>query len=185
MGGLPFCAVMVGVVLGCLINYIFIKTRYVRILRQQGRVPPEERLVPMMVGSILLPIGLFWFAWTSNPEFTWIPQVLAGIPAGAGQSIIRIIRMHQKLTSRQAFCLSSCKASTISLTYTKCSAILPLPAILLFDHFSARAFPCLVRRQQPVRSEVTPAANALQQSICTKTWVLSGQPASWASSVLV
>ena len=35
-------------------------------------------------GAVLVPGGggLFWFAWTSNPHITWVPQVLAGIPIG-------------------------------------------------------------------------------------------------------
>jgi hypothetical protein len=43
-----------------------------------GRAPPEARLPFAMVGSILLPIGLFWFAWTSNPKVHWIAPILAG-----------------------------------------------------------------------------------------------------------
>jgi len=88
IGSLPFIAVMVGVIIGCLVNYIFIKTRYMRLLKQHGRVPPEERLIPMMVGSILLPIGLFWYAWTSRPGTPWPAQVCAGVPTGAGQQIL-------------------------------------------------------------------------------------------------
>lgn len=38
----------------------------------------------MIAGAFMLPIGLFWFAWTSSPHITWVPQVLAGIPIGAG-----------------------------------------------------------------------------------------------------
>jgi hypothetical protein len=53
-------------------------------MKQQGRVVPEERLPPMMLGAVMLPAGLFWFAWTSSPHITWVPQVLAGIPIGMG-----------------------------------------------------------------------------------------------------
>ncbi len=42
----------------------------------------------MIIGAALLPIGLFWFAWTSDPNITWVPQVLAGIPIGAGVQMI-------------------------------------------------------------------------------------------------
>lgn len=38
----------------------------------------------MIVGSILLPIGLFWFAWTSDRDITWVPQVVSGIFTGMG-----------------------------------------------------------------------------------------------------
>jgi DHA1 family multidrug resistance protein-like MFS transporter len=69
----------------CLIKpSIITKTRFARKMKKHGRVIPEERLPPMILGSIILPIGLFWFAWTSNPHITWVPQVLAGIPIGWG-----------------------------------------------------------------------------------------------------
>lgn len=38
----------------------------------------------MILGAFLLPIGLFWFAWTSNPHISWVPQVIASIPIGWG-----------------------------------------------------------------------------------------------------
>jgi MFS transporter, DHA1 family, multidrug resistance protein len=60
------------------------KTRFARKMKKHGRVIPEERLPPMILGSVLLPIGLFWFAWTSSPHITWVPQVIAGIPIGWG-----------------------------------------------------------------------------------------------------
>lgn len=31
---------------------------------------------------------MFWLAWTSSPHITWVPQVIAGIPIGAGILII-------------------------------------------------------------------------------------------------
>jgi hypothetical protein len=31
-----------------------------------GRAPPEAHLVIGMVGSIALPISMFWFAWVSH-----------------------------------------------------------------------------------------------------------------------
>jgi hypothetical protein len=84
VGGLPFLAVMAGVVMGGVVNFAFIRTRYVSIMKRHGRVPPEERLVPMMVGSIALPVGLFWYAWTSSPNISPIPQILSGVPVGMG-----------------------------------------------------------------------------------------------------
>nr|POE46816.1 putative transporter c36.02c [Quercus suber] len=86
--GLPFIAIIFGVILGGVVNVGFIKTRYTRILRDKGRVPPEERLVPMMVGAVALPIGLFLFAWTSDPSFNPTLQILAGVPAGMGIVLI-------------------------------------------------------------------------------------------------
>jgi ABC-type uncharacterized transport system permease subunit len=38
----------------------------------------------MILGAAALPIGLFWFAWTSNPNITWVPQVLSVALLGGG-----------------------------------------------------------------------------------------------------
>ena len=47
-------------------------------------VVPEDRLPPMFLASILLPVGLFWFAWTSSPALNFWPQVISGIFIGMG-----------------------------------------------------------------------------------------------------
>ncbi|QDS74818.1 hypothetical protein FKW77_002408 [Venturia effusa] len=88
IGALPFAAVTVGVFLGALLIVVHSKTRYARLLKEHGHVVPEERLIPMMVGGIIFPAGLFWFAWTSSPHITWVPQVLSGIFIGGGVLLI-------------------------------------------------------------------------------------------------
>ena len=39
-----------------------------------------------MLGGLLLPIGLFWFAWTNGPDVPWPASVAAGIPFGSGMA---------------------------------------------------------------------------------------------------
>ncbi|RDW82201.1 MFS general substrate transporter-65 [Coleophoma cylindrospora] len=84
VGALPFIGLLIGVLFACATITYVTKTRFARKLKKHGRVVPEERLPPMILGAVLLPIGLFWFAWTSNPHISWVPQVLAGIPIGWG-----------------------------------------------------------------------------------------------------
>ena len=89
VGSLPFLGITIGVVIGVAIITYTSNTRFKRKMEANGGKPiPEERLIPMIVGAFLLPIGLFWFAWTSNPHISWVPQVLAGIPIGAGVLLI-------------------------------------------------------------------------------------------------
>lgn len=88
VGQLPFLAITVGVLAGCAIIIIFTKTRFQGKLQQTGRVVPEERLIPMMFGGLLLPAGMFWFGWTSNSEISWVPQVISGGFLGAGVLLI-------------------------------------------------------------------------------------------------
>ena len=88
VGALPFIAITVGVVCACLFIAYFSKTRFARKLEANGGTPvPEERLIPMIVGGALLPIGMFWFAWTSNPSIIWVPQVISGGFIGAGKTV--------------------------------------------------------------------------------------------------
>ena len=86
LASLPFCAIIVGVLFASILIIWVTKTRFAKKMKAMGRVVPEERLVPMFVGGAVLPAGLFWFAWTSNRNIFWVPQVLAGIPIGMGES---------------------------------------------------------------------------------------------------
>ncbi|KAF7596234.1 hypothetical protein BBP40_002767 [Aspergillus hancockii] len=88
VGALPFLAITVGVLVGVGLIITHTKTRVQRHMVERGAVPPEERLVPMMLGSILLPVGMFWFAWTSNPHISWVPQVISGAFIGCGILLI-------------------------------------------------------------------------------------------------
>ncbi|KAL5342723.1 major facilitator superfamily domain-containing protein [Aspergillus crustosus] len=39
--------------------------------------PPEDRLYTAMFGSLVLPLGLFLFAWTARPSIHWIVPIIA------------------------------------------------------------------------------------------------------------
>lgn len=84
VGALPFIGILIGVLIGSITIVITTKTRFARKLKKHGKVIPEERLPPMILGAFILPIGLFWFAWTSSPHITWVPQVMSGIFIGWG-----------------------------------------------------------------------------------------------------
>jgi hypothetical protein len=84
VGALPFIGILIGVLLGSITITYVTKTRFARKLKKHGRVIPEERLVPMIFGAVIFPIGLFWFAWTSSPHITWVPQAISGIFIGWG-----------------------------------------------------------------------------------------------------
>ena len=40
-------------------------------------LPPEDRLYGAMIGSCILPTGLFLFAWTARPTIHWIVPIIA------------------------------------------------------------------------------------------------------------
>lgn len=82
---LPYLGLIVGVLLGCGIVIAF-EPRYNRKLKENHGLPcPEQRLLPMMVGAVIFPIGLFWFAWTGNyTSINWAAPTLSGLLTGAG-----------------------------------------------------------------------------------------------------
>ncbi|KAJ5770246.1 uncharacterized protein N7511_002297 [Penicillium nucicola] len=113
VAALPFLGILIGVVLGvCLIVYTT-KTRFARKLAKHGRVVPEERLVPMMIASVLLPIGLFWFGWTSDPSISWVPQVIAGVPIGMGILVIFMQGLNYIIDVYMMFANSAIAANTL------------------------------------------------------------------------
>ncbi|KAH6704295.1 major facilitator superfamily domain-containing protein [Leptodontidium sp. MPI-SDFR-AT-0119] len=84
--GLTFLAI----VIGCLLAVPTVAICDILLYRRQipnfprNEVPPEYRLYPAMVGGIGLPIGLFWFAWTSKKEISWVSPTVAAIPFAWG-----------------------------------------------------------------------------------------------------
>lgn len=76
---LPYIGLIVGALLGC--DVVLFEPRYNRKPKENKGIPVlEQRLLPMMVGATLLPIGLFWFTWTGNyPSIHWIVPTLSGL----------------------------------------------------------------------------------------------------------
>ena len=129
--GLPFMGVLIGVLCGCALLIAFTKTRFARKLEKHGRVVPEERLPPMIITSFLLPIGLFMFAWTSDPHISWVPQVIAGVPIGAGILVIFIQGQNYIIDVYPTFANSALAANT--LIRSTMAGVFPLFAVQMFD----------------------------------------------------
>ncbi|KAH7330553.1 MFS multidrug transporter [Rhexocercosporidium sp. MPI-PUGE-AT-0058] len=64
--------------------YATITGRTVRKHKARGDYKPEHRLPPMIVGSLLAPIGLFWYGWTVEKRLYWLISVIGTVPIGFG-----------------------------------------------------------------------------------------------------
>ncbi|KAI9375631.1 major facilitator superfamily domain-containing protein [Aspergillus egyptiacus] len=113
IAGLPFIGIMIGVFCGVALIIWQTKTRFARKLAKHGRVVPEERLVPMMIASFLLPAGLFWFGWTSDKNVSWVAQVFAGIPIGMGILVIFMQGLNYIIDVYLMFANSAIAANTL------------------------------------------------------------------------
>ncbi|KAF2112687.1 major facilitator superfamily domain-containing protein [Lophiotrema nucula] len=130
VGALPFLGITIGVLLGGAIIVFTTKTRFRRKLEKHGHVVPEERLIPMIIGGFLFPAGMFWFAWTSSPNITWVPQVLAGIPIGAGVLMIFLQGLNYIIDCYLMYANSAIAANTFVRSFV--GAGFPLFATAMF-----------------------------------------------------
>jgi len=113
IGGLAFLGVAAGILVGIGLAAHGNK-RYIRAMHEHGGIaPPEARLQPAMVGSIALPIGLFWFAWTNNAEIHWIVAIVASALFGFGLVLVFLGIMNYLIDSYTIFAASVLAASSV------------------------------------------------------------------------
>ncbi|KAK3317600.1 major facilitator superfamily domain-containing protein [Cercophora scortea] len=83
---LPLIAVVLGVLTSGGLFTVFTMTWYrKRTLRREGLRRPEDRLLPMLSGAVILPASLLWFGWSMNTHSA--AQVMACYFAGAGLTL--------------------------------------------------------------------------------------------------
>ncbi|KAL1862656.1 hypothetical protein Daus18300_008454 [Diaporthe australafricana] len=114
--GLPFVGVMIGILLAVMACGVDNKS-YVRMAAAAaaaGRaVEPEARLRNAMIGSIVLPIGLFLFAWTTYPSVHWIAPVVGATIFSCGLVMVFISLMSYLVDSYTVYVASALAANTV------------------------------------------------------------------------
>ncbi|KAF2811077.1 MFS general substrate transporter [Mytilinidion resinicola] len=74
--GLTFLSITVGVIIAIAAYWSYIYYIVEPDIRTYGLGAPERRLIPALFVTFLLPIGLFIFGWTSDPNIHWIVSVI-------------------------------------------------------------------------------------------------------------
>lgn len=99
IGGLAFLGIAVGM-MGAVAYSAYDNTRYGKISAANGgHAPPEARLPPALIGSVLLPIGLFWFAWTNGSNIHWIVPIIGTAFFAAGLVLVFLSLMNYLIDS--------------------------------------------------------------------------------------
>lgn len=73
--GAVYTAVVVGAILSTILSIL--QDPLTRRLWPSRMATPEGRLLAPCAQSVLLPVGLFWFGWTSREDVHWISPALA------------------------------------------------------------------------------------------------------------
>ncbi|KAH7329148.1 major facilitator superfamily transporter [Stachybotrys elegans] len=113
IGGLAFTGIAVGMFLAVL-GALWDNKRYTRIASKSGGVAaPEVRLPPAIVGSILLPIGEFWFAWTNGPEIHWVVSIIGAGFFSSGITLVFLSLSNYLIDSYVIYAASVLAASAV------------------------------------------------------------------------
>jgi MFS transporter, DHA1 family, multidrug resistance protein len=74
--GAVFTCIVVGAVLGIVVYCSYVYFYLEPDIKKNGLRAQEHRLFPALFAVVLLPTGLFIFAWTSRPGIHWIASVI-------------------------------------------------------------------------------------------------------------
>ncbi|CUS15359.1 unnamed protein product [Tuber aestivum] len=134
--GLAFLGLLVGLLASVATFEICNKTLYRTALREAklrgGRAAPEHRLYASMLGSLGIPISLFWFSWSIRKDVHWISPILAGIPFGWGNLCLFLGTTNYLIELYQDLNGASAMAANGLLRYTF-GAVFPLFALPMYE----------------------------------------------------
>ncbi|RTE74697.1 hypothetical protein BHE90_010843 [Fusarium euwallaceae] len=88
--GLAFLGIIIGMIVAVTTNPIWVCIRSWLLrkhdegARKSGNSEPEFQLPPAIAGGVLIPIGLFWFAWTTQVTVHWIVPIAGSLLFGCG-----------------------------------------------------------------------------------------------------
>ncbi|SNX84327.1 related to multidrug resistant protein [Melanopsichium pennsylvanicum] len=87
--GLSFLGIGTGMI-AAVCSMPFWAKHYTRLVETKGNgvAEPEFRLPVAMVGAVCLPIGMFWFAFTTYTSVHWIVPILGTVVFGFGISYV-------------------------------------------------------------------------------------------------
>lgn len=106
LSGVAFAGTAIGVVLATIAAYVDYK-HYIEIQKEKKTtiLPPECRLRSAIFGSFLVPIGLFWFAWTSQPSIHWIVPIIGSVFFSCGLVMVFMSLLNYLVDSCKVFLL--------------------------------------------------------------------------------
>ncbi|EME86114.1 uncharacterized protein MYCFIDRAFT_202389 [Pseudocercospora fijiensis CIRAD86] len=110
-----------------------IDTVYNRLASQNhGKGRPEFRLPLANIGSVFIPVSLFWFAWSVENHTPWIVSIIASFFYGVGQIIILNSTTNYYIDSFERYAASAIAAGAVFRAVV--GGIVPLFAPMLFEN---------------------------------------------------
>ncbi|KAI1657412.1 hypothetical protein F4813DRAFT_389591 [Daldinia decipiens] len=113
IAGLSYLGIMTGQFFAMLF-YIVLETQHRKaIAKDPTKSTPEARLAPAMIGGVLLPISLFWFAWNTLPNIHRAVSIVGSSFFGFGQVLLFISLINYMIDAYTVFSSSALASSVI------------------------------------------------------------------------
>ncbi|ODV96576.1 hypothetical protein PACTADRAFT_39791 [Pachysolen tannophilus NRRL Y-2460] len=144
VSGLPFLGIGIGLNLGAaffiyLDRFYFLKKRPdgTRGMTDKNGQPlpptPESRLLICKIGSVILPISLFWLGWTSRTSVQWMAPIAAGVPFGFSLILIFFTVVLYFSMSYPPLSVASAMAANNLLRYVV-GSVFPLFTVQMYEN---------------------------------------------------
>ncbi|RJE21054.1 resistance protein [Aspergillus sclerotialis] len=96
-----------------------------------GSMKPEDRLPPLLVGTSLVPIGLFWYGWSANALTHWIVPIIGTGFVGIGILYVFLPIQMYLIDAYTIYTASAIAANTVVRSIF--GATIPLAGNALYD----------------------------------------------------
>ncbi|KAF8867034.1 putative MFS transporter [Acephala macrosclerotiorum] len=115
IGSLNYIALSVGMAIAIQFGTRLADKFYKKLVeRNNGVGHPEFRLPVMILGAMIVPVGLFWYAWSARKSIHWImPDIGAAIYAGA--TVLELVCVQGYLIDTYPLYAASAMASVLVL----------------------------------------------------------------------
>lgn len=132
--GLVYISIVVGCLLGCVTimvcDVVFYRPQIPR--HPPHQVPPEWRLAPAMIGSLGIPLGVFWFGWTGRADVHWASAAVAIMPFAWGNICLFVSSMQYLVDTYHGTTVASA-ASANSLARYGLAGAFPLFTVQMYQ----------------------------------------------------
>jgi len=130
--GLLYLAPGIGFLLSVWFIVPKIDTVYNRLTeKNNGKAMPEYRLPLANVGSVLVPVSLFWFAWTVEYRLHWAVCMAATFFYGLGQVVIINTVQNYYIDSFSKYAASAIAGGSVFRSFV--GGVVPLLAPAMFE----------------------------------------------------
>lgn len=112
-------------------NHLNVRRMATQRKKHNGTPPVEAHLFAAMIGGVLIPLSLYWLAFTTYPQVHWIAPIIASVPFGTGVLFIFTSVLTYTVTAWRPIAASALAAN--AFVRTSFAAAFPLFAGQMYD----------------------------------------------------